>query len=157
MSVRWCPSCRTHIRSLSSKSCIACSNIFCGRAAISWWMESFSSLIVRGLFVYTLDLRYPRKKKSQIDRSELWHHPVGTTFLSCLPHTFGVLDTGSCLTCWRSAPKSLKLQSPSLQKSKDQQSLPSKHCTTLSLLSCGEVCGVVLVGSPQPRTGSSVC
>jgi len=28
MSVRWRPSCRTHIRSLSSKSCIARSNIF---------------------------------------------------------------------------------------------------------------------------------
>ena len=57
MSVRWRLSCRTHIRSLFSKSCIARSNIFCGRAAISWRMESFSSSIVRGLFVYTLDYR----------------------------------------------------------------------------------------------------
>jgi hypothetical protein len=30
---------------------------------------------------------------------ELWHHPVGTTFISCLPDTLGVLDAGSCLTC----------------------------------------------------------
>ena len=88
---------------------------------------------------------------------ELWHHPVGTTFLSCVPHAFGVLDTGSCLTCRRSMLKSLKLQSPPLQKSKDQRSLPLKHRTTLSLLSCGEVFGVVLVGSLLPRTGSSVC
>ena len=87
---------------------------------------------------------------------ELWHHPVGTTFLSFLPHAFGVLDAESCLTCWRSALKSLKLQSPPLQKSKDQQSLPSKHHTTLSLLSCGEVFGVVLMGSLLPRTNSSV-
>ena len=187
MSVRRRPSCRTHIRSLSSKSCIARSNIFCGRVAISWRMESFSSSIVRGLFVYTLDLRYPHKKShksidqgnvgakkhrrngrsrvggtcveqipSVLSPCELWHHPVGTTFFSCLPHAFGVLDAGSCLTC-RSVPKSLKLQSPPLQKSKDQRSLPSKHCTTLSLLSCGDVFGVVLVGSSPPRTGSSVC
>jgi len=32
-------------------------HFFCGRAAISWRMESFSSSIVRGLFVYTLDYR----------------------------------------------------------------------------------------------------
>ena len=38
MSVKW-PSCRTHIRSHSSKSCITRSNIFCGTVAISWWME----------------------------------------------------------------------------------------------------------------------
>ena len=88
---------------------------------------------------------------------ELWHHPVGTAFLSCLPHASWVLDAESCLTCWRNAPKSLTLQSPPLQKSKDQRSLPLKHRTTLSLLSCGEVFGVVLVGSPLPRTGSSVC
>ena len=122
----------------------------------------------------------PKKRRSQIDRyrrngishvggtcveqlpailspCELWHRPVGTTFLSCLPHTFGVLDAGSCLTCRRSASKSLKMQSPPFQKSKDQRSLPSKHRTTRLLLSCGEVFGVVLVGSPPPRTGSSVC
>ena len=46
----------------------------------------------------------------------IWHHPVGTTFLSCLPHTFRVLDAGICLTCRRSVPKSLKLQSPTLQR-----------------------------------------
>jgi len=69
MSVRWHPSCRTHIRSLSSKSCIARSKIFHGTAAISWQMESFSSLIMCGLFMYTLHLRYPHKKKSQINRS----------------------------------------------------------------------------------------
>ena len=146
---------------------------------------------MRGLFVYTLDLRNPptpqKKSRKSIDQVnvgamkhrrngrshvggtcveqlpsllspyELWHHPVGTTFLSWLPHAFGVLDSGSCLTCRRSAPKSLKLQSPPLQKSKDQRSLPSKQRTTLSLLSCGEVFGVVLVGSPPPRTGRSVC
>ena len=188
MSVTWCPSCWTHIRSLSSKSCITCSNIFCSTAAISWRMESFSSLVVRGLFVYTLHLKYPTKKSCKsIDQGnmgakkhcrngrshvggtcieqlpsillpcELWHHPVLTTFLSCLPHAFGVLDAGSCLACRHSAPKSLKLQSPPLQKSKDQRSLPSKHHTTLSLLSCGEVFGVVFMGSPPPRTGSSLC
>jgi hypothetical protein len=54
MSVRWRPSCQTHIRSLSSKSCFARSNIFCGTAAISWRMEGFSASIVRCLFVYTL-------------------------------------------------------------------------------------------------------
>jgi hypothetical protein len=43
MSVRWSPSCRTHIRCLSSKPYIARSNISCGWAAISWRMESFSS------------------------------------------------------------------------------------------------------------------
>ena len=51
---RWRPSCQTHIWSLSSKSCIARFNSFCGTAAISWWTESFSSSIVRGLFMYTL-------------------------------------------------------------------------------------------------------
>ena len=64
MSVRWRPSCRTRIRSLSSKSCITHSNNFCGSAAISWWMTSLSSSIVRDLFVYTLDLRYPRRSGS---------------------------------------------------------------------------------------------
>ena len=54
MSVRWRPSCQTHIQSLSSKSCVAHSNIFCGTAVISWQMESFSSSILHGLFVYTL-------------------------------------------------------------------------------------------------------
>ena len=62
ISVIWRPSCRTYIRSLSSKSCIARSNISCGRAAISWRMESFRFSIVRGLIVYSLDLRYPHKK-----------------------------------------------------------------------------------------------
>jgi hypothetical protein len=51
ISVRWRPSCQTHIRSHSSKSCITRSNISCGRAAIYWRMESFRSSIVGGLFV----------------------------------------------------------------------------------------------------------
>ena len=80
-NVRWHP-CRTHIWGLSSKSCIASTNIFCGTAAISWQMESFSSLIVCVLFVYTLHLRYPHKKKSQIDRSgERWKVTTESLFL----------------------------------------------------------------------------
>jgi hypothetical protein len=54
MSFRWHTSCWTHIWSLCSKSCIVRSNIFCGRAAISWWMESFICSIMHGLFMYTL-------------------------------------------------------------------------------------------------------
>ena len=52
MSVRRRSSCRTHIRSLSSKSC---SNIFCSSAAIYWWTASLSSSIVCGLFVFLPD------------------------------------------------------------------------------------------------------
>ena len=82
---------------------------------------------------------------TSIDTLAMWAlAPSCSNHISLMfTHAFGVLDAGSCLACRHSAPKSLKLQSPPLQKSKDQWSLPSKHHTTLSLLSCGEVFGVV--------------
>ena len=48
ISERWRPSCRTHIRSLSSKFCITFTNISCGTVAISSRMETFRSSTVRG-------------------------------------------------------------------------------------------------------------
>ena len=81
MSVRWRPSCRTHIQSLYSKSCVARSNIFfCGKAANFWRMENFSFSIVRGLFVYTIHLRYPHKKsRKSIDQGNVGPKNIAET------------------------------------------------------------------------------
>jgi hypothetical protein len=53
-----------------------------------------------------------RRTSSDALACELWYHPVGTAFVSCLPDALGVLDTGFCTTqrvllvnarhsCWR--------------------------------------------------------
>ena len=42
------PSCRTHVRRLSSKFCITFTNISCGTVAISSRIETFRSSTVRG-------------------------------------------------------------------------------------------------------------
>ena len=72
---------------------------------------------------------------------ELWHHPVGTTFLSCLLHASRVLDAGSCLNVNVVCRSHCNSSLPLFKKVRGRTDNPYLRYTAphLLLLICGEV------------------
>jgi len=87
ISERWRPSCRTHIRSLSSKFCITFTSISCGTIAISSRMETFRLSTVRGFWFEVTPKERNRRQKNLVSVVAKGHafflrHPVVPAILS---------------------------------------------------------------------------